>query len=385
MPKVNKVGIRKRSKNSYQLRWKVEGKSYWKEVEAITETEASEIRAKLIAETKSGNYISKSDITLNEFYHIFRRDYLLPNGSAEMTINDYDVKFKRYVVTRLGKQKLQKIKAVDIYDFYSNVRNTTKAKEGTLKIVHSYINKIFNFAVDLEYIDRSPMAKVKKPKSTKKKFVTWTPEQVEEFLNYSKAKNIWSYYPMALTVMTGLRRSEVVGLKWEDIDFENKRINLTRTVHEITGKQYPVIQYGKTRKSMTTIPVPEIALDLLKDIQGFYISISSQVGKDKFDNNEGWVFLNSYGKLISSGWVTNSFRRNLEKIDLPKPMNLKGFRHLFATFLLQKKAHPKLVQELLRHTTFTLTMDTYSHVIESMGREAVSLIDEVLGAKQTNG
>ena len=385
MPKVNKVGIRKRSKNSYQLRWKVEGKSYWKEVEAVTETEASEIRAKLIAETKSGNYISKSDITLNEFYHIFRRDYLLPNGSAEMTINDYDVKFKRYVVTRLGKQKLQKIKAVDIYDFYSNVRNTTKAKEGTLKIVHSYINKIFNFAVDLEYIDRSPMAKVKKPKSTKKKFVTWTPEQVEEFLNYSKAKNIWSYYPMALTVMTGLRRSEVVGLKWEDIDFENKRINLTRTVHEITGKQYPVIQYGKTRKSMTTIPVPEIALDLLKDIQGFHLSITSQVGKDKFNNKEGWVFLNSYGKLISSGWVTNSFRRNLEKIDLPKPMNLKGFRHLFATFLLQKKAHPKLVQELLRHTTFTLTMDTYSHVIESMGREAVSLIDEVLGAKQTNG
>ena len=385
MPKVNKVGIRKRSKNSYQLRWKVEGKSYWKEVEAVTETEASEIRAKLIAETKSGNYISKSDITLNEFYDIFRRDYLLPNGSAEMTINDYDVKFKRYVVTRLGKQKLQKIKAVDIYDFYSNVRNTTKAKEGTLKIVHSYINKIFNFAVDLEYIDRSPMAKVKKPKSTKKKFVTWTPEQVEEFLNYSKAKNIWSYYPMALTVMTGLRRSEVVGLKWEDIDFENKRINLTRTVHEITGKQYPVIQYGKTRKSMTTIPVPEIALDLLKDIQGFHLSITSQVGKDKFNNKEGWVFLNSYGKLISSGWVTNSFRRNLEKIDLPKPMNLKGFRHLFATFLLQKKAHPKLVQELLRHTTFTLTMDTYSHVIESMGREAVSLIDEVLGAKQTNG
>ena len=385
MPKVNKVGIRKRSKNSYQLRWKVEGKSYWKEVEAVTETEASEIRAKLIAETKSGNYISKSDITLNEFYHIFRRDYLLPNGSAEMTINDYDVKFKRYVVTRLGKQKLQKIKAVDIYDFYSNVRNTTKAKEGTLKIVHSYINKIFNFAVDLEYIDRSPMAKVKKPKSTKKKFVTWTPEQVEEFLNYSKAKNIWSYYPMALTVMTGLRRSEVVGLKWEDIDFENKRINLTRTVHEITGKQYPVIQYGKTRKSMTTIPVPEIALDLLKDIQGFHLSITSQVGKDKFNNKEGWVFLNSYGKLISSGWVTNSFRRNLDKINLPKPMNLKGFRHLFATFLLQKNAHPKLVQELLRHTTFKLTMDTYSHVIESMGREAVSLIDEVLGAKQTNG
>ena len=58
-------------------------------------------------------------------------------------------------------------------------------------------------------------------------------------------------------------------------------------------------------------------------------------------------------------------------------MNLRGFRHLFATFLLQKNAHPRVVQELLRHTTFKLTMDTYSHVVESMGSEAVSLIDEV--------
>tara|TARA_Y100001938_G_scaffold83654_1_gene115033 strand:- start:2689 stop:3846 length:1158 start_codon:yes stop_codon:yes gene_type:complete len=385
MPKVNKVGIRKRAKGSYQLRWSVDGKLYEKSVEAKTETQASEIRAKLIAETKSGNYISKSELTLNEFYQIFRKDYLIPN-SADMTINDYDVKFKRYVVTRLGKMKLQKVKAVDVYDFYSNVRNTTKAKEGTLKIVHAYLRKILNFAVDLEFIAVNPMAKVKTPKPVVKKFVTWTPDQVDEFLNHSKAKNIWSYYPMALTVMTGLRRSEVVGLKWEDIDFKKGVIHLTRTVHEISGKKYPVIQYGKTRKSMSTIPVPQIALDLLKDIQGFYLTVSSQVDKDKFSNDEGWVFLNSYGKLINSGWVTNSFRRNLEQINLPKPMNLKGFRHLFATFLLQKNAHPKLVQELLRHTTFKLTMDTYSHVIESMGREAVSLIDEVFsGAKQTNG
>ena len=79
-------------------------------------------------------------------------------------------------------------------------------------------------------------------------------------------------------------------------------------MHDITSQQYPVIQHGKTKGSMTTIPVPNMAIDLLKDIQGFHISISSQVGKDKFNTNEGWVFLNSFGKLIHIDWVTNSFK-----------------------------------------------------------------------------
>ena len=295
-----------------------------------------------------------------------------------VTLNDYDVKFKRYAVTIIGNKKIQNIKSKDIYDFYSNIRNTTNAKEGTLKIVHAYLRKMFNFAGDLEYINRRPMAKVTAPKSVGKKFVVWSPEEVNKFLDYSKEKNIWSYYVMAFTVMTGLRRAEVCGLKWEDINWDKKTIQLTRTVHDIVGQEYPVIQHGKTKGSMTTIPVPELAMDLLKDIKGFHLTVESKVDKTLIPNNEGWVFLNSYGKLINTGWITNSFRRNLQKLDLPTPMNLRGFRHLFATYLLQQNVHPKVVQELLRHSTIKLTMDSYSHVVDSIGREAVSSIDQVL-------
>ena len=136
---------------------------------------------------------------------------------------------------------------------------------------------------------------------------------------------------------------------------------------------------------MATIPVPDVAINLLRDILSLHMLTMSQVGKDKFNNKQGWVFLLDTGQLLKPNWVTTSFRRNLNDLpELPKPMNLKGFRHLFATFLLQQKQHPKVVQELLRHSTFKLTMDTYSHVVESMGREAVSLIDqELFGAKQS--
>jgi len=82
-------------------------------------------------------------------------------------------------------------------------------------------------------------------------------------------------------------------------------------VHDITSQEYPVIQHGKTKGSMTTIPVPNMAIDLLKDIQGFHLIVESTVDKTLFNNNEGCIFLNSYGKLINTGWITNSFRRNL--------------------------------------------------------------------------
>jgi len=386
MPKVNKVGVRKRYANSYQLRWKVDGQLYEKSVDAKTDTEASEIRARLIAETKSGSYVAQQDITLNEFFVQFRKDYLIPRV-APVTLHDYDGVFKRYVASRIGKLKIQKIKAQDIYKFYENVRKTTKAKEGTLKIVHAYLRKCFNFAVDLDVISKNPMAKIPTPKSDPTKFVVWSAEEVKTFLDFSKDKNIWTYYPMAFTIMTGLRRSEVLGLKWEDIDLERGVIKLTRTVHEISGQQFPVIQSGKTARSMATIPVPTIALNLLKDIKAHQIITVSDVGNDLFNNKDGWIFVLDDGSLIKPNWLTTSFRRNLNLIpNLPKPMNVKGFRHMFATFLLQKNAHPKLVQELLRHSTYKLTMDTYSHVVESMGRETVSLMDDVFsGVKQSNG
>tara|TARA_Y100000593_G_scaffold29455_1_gene58526 strand:- start:1944 stop:3104 length:1161 start_codon:yes stop_codon:yes gene_type:complete len=379
--KITGVRNNKNAPDSWEIWYMdLDGKRIYETVKAPTKSEAFKIRQQRQHEIESGSFVMKDKITVDELFDIFTSEYLVPNVQP-VTLNDYIQRYNLYVRNNLGKRNLQDIKSRDIFNLYSNIRKTTNAKEGTLKIVHAYIRKMFNFAVDLEYINRSPMAKVSAPKADKEKFTVWTPEQVEEFLNFSRAKNIWTYFPMALTVMTGLRRSEVLGLKWEDVDFARGVINLTRTVHEISGQQFPVIQHGKTAKAMTTIPVPVVALNILKEIQGTHISIKSEVGN--IWNKEGWVFVLAEGSLLKPNWLTTSFRRNLEKLNLPKPMNIKGFRHLFATFLLQKNAHPKVVQELMRHSTFKLTMDTYSHVVESIGREAVSLIDEVLntGAK----
>ena len=82
-------------------------------------------------------------------------------------------------------------------------------------------------------------------------------------------------------------------------------------MHDIASHKYLVIQHAKTKGYLTTIPVPNMEINLLKDIQGFHLIVESTVDKTLFNNNEGCIFLNSYGKLINTGWITNSFRRNL--------------------------------------------------------------------------
>ena len=414
MARTSKTGVIKRGNN---LRiWYIDqnGQRVWETVAVPTIQQASEIRAKRILEIKEGIFVNKTTQSLNEFFETFKRDYLIPN-TAEVTQNDYQVQYNRYARVLIGKKNIQKINAQDIYNMYATIRQVTNAGEPTLKNLHAYLRKIFNFAIDLNIIQRNPMTSVKTPKSAPVSFEVWSQEQVDSFLAYSKARNIWTYYPIALTIMTGLRRSEVLGLKWEDVDLEKKLLRLTRTVHQIKGKKYPVISSGKTKKSMATIPMPTVAVNLLHEVKANQLLTVSEFGAENFNNAEGWCFVNSFGKLINVDWLTKSFNRNLnsyinvfnvsqepdsldkfKKLDsllvnnvgaridfvvdglpaLKKPMNLRGFRHLFATFLLQKNAHPRVVQELLRHTTFKLTMDTYSHVVESMGREAVSLIDE---------
>jgi len=378
MAKTKKTGVLKRGSN-IQI-WYIDqnGKRVWETVDVTTIDQAYKIRAKRILEIQAGDYVSKQELSVNEFFKIFKADYLTPNVSA-VTLHDYIDVYNRYTLSsNMGRKNIQSITPRDIYNLYTHIRTTSNAKEGTLKIVHAYLRKMFNFAVDLNVIQKNPMAKIPAPKSVAGKFTVWTAEQCDEFLTYAKSKNTWTYFAFAMTLFTGLRRSEVVGLQWKDVDFDRGVIKLERTVHEIQGKTFPVIQHGKTAKAMTTIPVPQVALDLLRVIKGTHITLTAEYDSEVFGNKAGWIFLDSHGKLLKPNWATHSFKRTLNDMPhLPKPMNLKGFRHMFATFLLQQNAHPKLVQELMRHSTYKLTMDTYSHVVESMGRDAVSLLDDV--------
>jgi len=262
--------------------------------------------------------------------------------------------------------------------------DTKNLKGATMKILHAYLRKMLNFAVSMDYIQINPMnLKVPTPKADKESFNVWPIEKTMSFLEVAKEEYKLYYFAFAFTLFTGLRRSEMLGVQWKDVNFNEGSIQLTRTVNmSHKGMPYPVINHGKTDIAMSKIHLSNIALDLLKEIQGTQILHKSK-SEGVYANPNGWVFTNELGSLLNADYVSLIFNKTLRKLGWSiKEMSLKGFRHLFATHLVSNNVNMKIVQSLLRHSTYNLTANTYSHITGDLQKEAVKEIDNIfIGAK----
>ncbi|MCP5094731.1 MAG: site-specific integrase, partial [Chloroflexi bacterium] len=165
-----------------------------------------------------------------------------------------------------------------------------------------------------------------------------------------------------IAILMGLRKSEILGLRWQDIDFKNDTISINHIIYEIKGKIYEGTP--KTERSRRAVAMPAVVKNALKEYQVIT------------ENYDGLVFTTSTGKPISQRNLTRNFHGALQKVGLPR-IRFHDLRHTAATLLLKENVHPKIVQEMLGHSTITLTLDTYSHVIPGMQKEAASKMDSL--------
>jgi len=332
---------------------------------------------------QNGSYLQKDNININELFEIFDKNYLVNNVRSKTRI-EYRGNFNRYISSNIGKIKVQNLKARDIIQMYTLLIDTKNLKGATMKILHAYLRKMLNFAVSMDYIQINPMnLKVPTPKADKESFNVWPIEKTMSFLEVAKEEYKLYYFAFAFTLFTGLRRSEMLGVQWKDVNFNEGSIQLTRTVNmSHKGMPYPVINHGKTDIAMSKIHLSNIALDLLKEIQGTQILHKSK-SEGVYANPNGWVFTNELGSLLNADYVSLIFNKTLRKLGWSiKEMSLKGFRHLFATHLVSNNVNMKIVQSLLRHSTYNLTANTYSHITGDLQKEAVKEIDNIfIGAK----
>jgi len=163
--------------------------------------------------------------------------------------------------------------------------------------------------------------------------------------------------------MTGMRKGEILGLHWEDVNLENNVISIKHTLVSIQGRS--MMEQPKSDAARRTIALPEMVSEVLKEYQ-------LETGKD-----EGLVFTTSTDRPISQRNLTRHFHAALANAGLKK-IRFHDLRHTAATLLLQAKVHPKVVQEMLGHSTIVLTLDTYSHVIPGIQEEAASEMDRIL-------
>lgn len=277
------------------------------------------------------------------------------------TLNMYEVLIRVHIKPALGKYKLVSLTPMLLQSFYTDKLNEGLSTK-TVKHLHALIRRTLNQAIKWNLLATNPCSRVTPPKVIKKPFETLTEGEARQFLAAVANHRFYPLYVLALT--TGMRRGEVLGLRWEDVDFKNKSLSIVQTVQAINGQIR--IAPPKTSGSKRTIHLSEYALSVLKEYN---------------TGGMGLIVTTASGKPVSPRNLVRHFKLMLEREGLPN-IRFHDLRHTAATFLLKENVHPKVVQEMLGHSSIQITLDVYSHLLPSMQSEAAGKMDGIF--KQDN-
>jgi integrase len=244
----------------------------------------------------------------------------------------------------------------------------------TVELIFTVLHSALEQAVKNQTLIRNICNAVDKPKKSKNEFIPWTTEQMNHFLSSTKASRL---FPVYITEWgTGLRRSELLGLKWEDIDLKRGMLTVRRAMVRV--KSGYVFGDPKTKKSKRTIPLPERVTKELKAWKKR--QAAENVAFEGEYNPLNLVFCNEAGQPMNPDFVSRSFKKDLEDAELPV-IRFHDLRHGHATMLLELGENLKVVSDRLGHHSVAMTGDTYSHVQEKIQKEASNKLDKALKIK----
>jgi integrase len=318
-----------------------------------------------------GTLITTKDQKLSDFLTLWLTDTAQPN-LRDKTYIRYCELVRLHILPTLGKVTLQKLTPQHLQRLYNKKRQEGYAPQSILHI-HRLLHRAFKDAVKWNLMPRNVCNLIDGPKVPRKEMQVLSHEQAHRFLDAAKGDPLETLYVLALT--TGMREGELLGLQWKDIHFENGTLQVKRKIARIPHKGF-VFSEPKTVKSRRNITLTTMALESLKQHRRLQNEQRLLVGPDWEDYD--LIFCNAVGRPIEVGNMTRrSFRPILEKAGLPI-IRFHDLRHSCASLLLSLGVHPKIVQELLGHSQISITLDTYSHVLPSLQKEAVQRLDSLL-------
>lgn len=277
------------------------------------------------------------------------------------------------------KIRLTELKPIHIQEFY-NKRLSEGVKASTVIHYHANIHKALKHAVKMELIPYNPADKVERPKKENFTGSFYSEEEVQKLFEAFEGDECELCVHIA--AFYGLRRSEVIGLKWDAVNFENKTITIEHKVTEALnddGKYELVIENKlKNQSSHRTMPlIPHIETLLIeeKKKQERYRKICGKSYSTEFD---GYICRKSTGELIKPNYFSDHFRWMISKHGLRK-IRLHDLRHTCASLLLKNGVQMKQIQEWLGHSSFNTTANTYSHLDYSSKILSAETMEKALG------
>ena len=281
---------------------------------------------------------------------------------------------RRHLIPSLGNLPITQLKPEHIQRYYSEKASSGLSTQ-TIRHHHTCLHKALQVAEEWGLITRNPSDAVRPPRVQRNEMQTWNEEEVSLFLDAARHGPYYALFYVAL--FTGMRRSEILALRWCDVDLILCQIHVSRSLHVLKGGQ-PVFRSTKTDKGRRMVALsPSTALVLgehrkKQELEKAMLEIKPQ------DND--LVFSQIDGNPMLPNTVTHAWIKLVRRTGI-KVIRLHDARHTHASLMLKQGAHPKVVQERLGHASIQVTLDTYSHVAPGLQEAAAKRFDEAFTVK----
>lgn len=373
---------------SYRKRKRADGSHYWqitielprdpitgkrnrryKSVDG-TKKEAERAMHEFIREIEKGYYVTDSKTTIAEWIDTWLEVYIVPNVSPT-TLSRYQGMIKRYIKPIIGHMQVQQLNTLAVQAWVNGLKTSpASGKEmsaSTIKHAYHVLKGSLDKAVLAGVIPRSPCTGIMLPKGQKKPPVVYDEAQIRQLIEAAKGTEMELIIDIELCL--GLRRGELLGLQWDDIDFEKNQIHVTRNRVVVDGKS--TVKDPKTESSRRTVDVPAQLIQKLRQHKTKCLANRLRMGQAYSVTD--YVIVHPDGKPIYPEYVSQMFTKLQTKAGLPK-CRFHDLRHLCASIMLMQGVNVKVAQEHLGHKDISTTMNIYSHVLPSVAKEAAQKI-----------
>jgi integrase len=312
--------------------------------------------------------------TFGEYLDKWLKDYAKPNLSPR-GYERYQGIITKHLLPELGNIPLMKLKPEHLQTHYTSMLNNGLSP-GTVKYHHAVIHKALQTAVMWRVLSINIADAVSSPRVQYKEMNTWDEDDIVLFLEGAKNSPYYALFYTAL--FTGMRRSELLALRWSDVDFIFSQIYVNRSLHQLKDGSF-IFSQPKSAKSSRTIALSPSLVLLLQDYKEQRKLESVMLGVSLIDDN--LVFSSVEGKPIRPNTITRAWNTLVKRCGL-KPIRFHDARHTHASIFLKQGIHPKIVQERLGHSSIIITLDTYSHVAPGLQEAAASGFDKLVSSRQ---
>lgn len=314
---------------------------------------------------KNKGYITPTtnSILLKDFILDWFNNYK-SNTLGINTTSNYLSRINYHIIPKLGHLKLNEITNMTIQNFYNSLINDNKLAPASAKKIIEILNNCFKYAKKNKLIYNIP-TDIEKMKSEKPKIDYWDKNDIDFFLE--EIRNTYLYTPVYISILTGLRVGEICGLRWCDIDFDNGFLTVkNQVIQDKINNQLVLSSVLKTSTSYRSISIPNILINHLKLIR--------EVDTDPV---KGFIVKDRCNNMANPRNISMEFTKKVSKYKNLKQISFHSLRHTHATLLIFNGENIKVVSDRLGHKDISVTLNTYTHILEDMKKNTAILLDEL--------